>query len=256
MVDESDEANNCLNNTFDCPSCPKPDLVITEKSEEWIDQANKIYSITYTVANNGDAAAGTSTTSLTIDGMEVAIDPVPGLAVSESHTATLGPFTMSGDDDRINVCADKDNVVDEIDETNNCLENTFAVEGAQSYGGSVYSSKNVVLGWNALGEPDDFGAIFFRNAKIAIELEETVPASKNVSIRVRKVAVHPTSFDVLVSSDAVNWVTIGSGTCDSRMWTEYDFSGDFGDVKYIGIRKPGKWWRPKIMALDAVYAED
>ena len=256
VVDESDETNNCLNNTFSCPPCLRSDLVITEKSEEWIDQVNKIYSITYTVANNGDAAAGASTTSFTIDGMEVATDPVPGLAEEESHTATIGPFTMSGDDDTINVCADKDNVVDEIDETNNCLENTFAVEGQQSYGGSVYSSKNVILRWNALGEPDDFGAIFFRNAKIAIELEETVPASKNVSIRVRKVAVHPTSFDVMVSSDAVNWVTIGSGTCDSRMWTEYDFSGDFGDVKYIGIRKPGKWWRPRIMALDAVYAED
>ncbi len=163
---------------------------------------------------------------------------------------------MSGDDDTINVCADRDNVVDESDETNNCLENTFAVEGEQSYGDSVYAKKNVRIAWRALDEPDNRGAILFRNAKIAIELEETVPACKDVSIWVRKVAVHPASFDVAVSSDGVSWTVIGSETCNSWMWTEYDFSGDWGDVKYIGITKPGTWWKPRIMALDAVYAEN
>jgi subtilase family serine protease len=257
VVDESDEANNCLNNTFSCPPCLRSDLVITEKSEEWIDQANKIYSITYTVANNGDAASGTSTTSITIDGTEVATDPVAGLAVSETHTATLGPFTMSGDDDTINVCADKDNVVDEIDETNNCLENTFAVEGTQSYGESVYSRKNVVFEWDALDEPDNAGAVLFRNAKIAIELEETVPVCNEVSVRVVRLGFRSVNFDVEVSSNGNNWNTIGSETINSWMtWEDYDFNGDFGDVKYIRITKPGTRWKPRLMGLDSVYAED
>ena len=100
-----------------------PDLEITEKSEEWVNATH--YNVTYMVKNNGTAEACASTISIEIDGAEVATDPVPGLAVDASHTATLGPFTMSGDNDTILVCADRDNAVGESDEENNCLENEF-----------------------------------------------------------------------------------------------------------------------------------
>jgi hypothetical protein len=257
VVDESNETNNCLNNTFDCPPCLKPDLEIINKSEDWVDQLNKTYNITYTVANNGDAAAGASTTSIKIDGVEAATDAVPALSPCESHTATFGPFTMSGDDDMINVCADRDNVVDESDETNNCLENTFTVEGEQSYGGSVYSKKRVKFARNTLGEPDDLGAVLYRNAKIAIELEETVPACKNVSVWVTQLGFYPVYFEVAVSADGSNWNTIGSETCNTMwVWTQYDFDGEFGDMRYIKITKPGSRWPPKFMGLDAVYAKN
>ncbi len=258
VVDESDETNNCLENTFNCPPCSeKPDLVITEKSEDWVDQVNKTYNITYTVANNGDAAAGASTTSIKIDGVEAATDTVPALSISESRTATLGPFTMSGDDDTINVCADSENEVDEGDETNNCLENTFAVEGKQSYGGSVYYKKNAICVWNTLGEPDELGAVLYRNAKIAIELEETVSACKNVSVWVTQLGFYPVYFEVAVSVDGSNWDIIGSETCNTMwVWTQYDFDGEFGDVRYIKITKPGSRRPPKFMGLDAVYAKN
>jgi hypothetical protein len=164
---------------------------------------------------------------------------------------------MSGDDDTINVCADRDNVVDEGDETDNCLENTLAVEGEQSYGGSVHYKKNVRFVWNALGEPDDSGAVLYRNAKIVIELEETVPACKNASVRVAQLGFYPTYFEVAVSADGSNWNTIGSETCNTVwVWTQYDFDGEFGDVRYIKITKLGSRWPPKFMGLDAVCAKN
>ena len=101
------------------------DLVITKKSESWVVMEDKTYNIAYTVANTGSGDAGASTTSITIDGANAATDAVPALSPGESHTATLGPFTMAGDSDTIEVCADRDNVVSESNEENNCKENRF-----------------------------------------------------------------------------------------------------------------------------------
>ena len=101
------------------------DLVIPQKSESWVVMEDKTYNIAYTVANTGSGDAGASTTSITIDGANAATDAVPALSPGESHTATLGPFTMAGDSDTIEVCADRDNVVSESNEANNCKENRF-----------------------------------------------------------------------------------------------------------------------------------
>ena len=94
-----------------------------------------------------------------------------------------------------------------------------------------------------------------RNARIVIELDAVIPNCEEVSIRVRKVGVRTPSFDVMVSSDGATWTQVGSASCRSSAWTRYDFTGDWDDVKYIGIQKPGTWWRPKLMGLDAVRAE-
>jgi len=126
-----------------------------------------------------------------------------------------------------------------------------------SYGGSVYGKKNVWLTWRARGEPDNREALLSRNARIEIELDETIPECKNVSVWVRKVGFRLPSFEVDVSSDGSTWTQIGSGTCNSFRWTRFDFTtGGVGDnVKYIGIRKPGGRWRQKLMGLDAVRVE-
>ena len=126
-VAESNETNNCLENVLTYPGMP--DLVVEEKSEEWVSLAEKTYNVTYTVKNIGTAEAGASTTSIKIDGTEQATDSVPGLAAGASYTGTAGPFTMSGESDTIKVCADKDNAVEERNETNNCLENVFTYPG-------------------------------------------------------------------------------------------------------------------------------
>jgi len=101
------------------------DLVITQKSESWVIMGDKTYNIAYTVTNTGSGDAGASTTSVTVDGVNAATDAVPALSPGASHTATLGPFTMTGDSDTIEVCADMDDVVAESNEENNCKENRF-----------------------------------------------------------------------------------------------------------------------------------
>jgi hypothetical protein len=111
--------------TFSCRDNEKPDLVIREKHEDWVSLENKTYTVTYTVCNDGDADAGVSNTTITIDGVDVLEDPVPALAVGECYNSTVGPFTMSDTNDTIEVCADNQEEVDESDEENNCLANVF-----------------------------------------------------------------------------------------------------------------------------------
>ncbi|CAD6494673.1 MAG: hypothetical protein EMLJLAPB_00887 [Candidatus Argoarchaeum ethanivorans] len=114
--------------TTGCRYCcgPAPDLTIIEKLEEWVNLTEKTYNITCTIKNTGTTEAGASTTSIEIDGTAVATDPVPQLAAGESHTSTLGPFTISGNSDTIKICADRNNdVLEKGREYNNCLENIF-----------------------------------------------------------------------------------------------------------------------------------
>jgi parallel beta-helix repeat protein len=99
-----------------------PDLNITEKSEEWVN--NIYFNVNYTVKNIGNATAGASNTTIYINGTPHE-DPVPALDVSESYTSTVGPFECPCDTTGVNVtvCADNGNVVEESDDTNNCMKN-------------------------------------------------------------------------------------------------------------------------------------
>jgi subtilase family serine protease len=99
-------------------------LEITEKSEEWVSLDNMTYNILYTVCNTGDADAGKSNTTITIDG-DVMEDPIEALAAGACSTRTVGPFTMTGNRDTIVVCADNMEEVEESNEENNCRENEF-----------------------------------------------------------------------------------------------------------------------------------
>ncbi len=121
-IDYTTIAYTVNNGSFTIPS---RDLVITEKSESWVVMEDKTYNIAYTVVNTGSGDADASTTSITIDGVNAATDAVPALSPGEGHTATLGPFTMTGDSDTIEVCVDMDDVVPESNEENNCKENRF-----------------------------------------------------------------------------------------------------------------------------------
>ncbi|OEU49825.1 MAG: hypothetical protein BA871_02910 [Desulfuromonadales bacterium C00003096] len=101
----------------------RPDLTVTGKSEDWVSLKDRTYTVTYTVANIGGDGAGISTTSIKIDGVEETTDSVPALAIGENYTGTVGPFTLSGETDTIEVCSDIADDVDELDDLNNCLEN-------------------------------------------------------------------------------------------------------------------------------------
>jgi C1A family cysteine protease len=101
----------------------KPDLVISEKHEEWVNFED--YTITYTITNQGTATAGASTTRIYIDSAPETNISCPSLGPGATHSNTVGPYTMSGDSDNIRVCADSYAEVDESNEDNNCLENEW-----------------------------------------------------------------------------------------------------------------------------------
>jgi len=79
------------------------------------------------------------------------------------------------------------------------------------------------LAQSTLGEPDNRGAFMYRNSKITIELEETIPDCKKVSVWTRRVAWKKQTFSVEISSDGKHWTRIGKKTCTSYGWTQYDF---------------------------------
>ncbi|HJH27880.1 MAG TPA: hypothetical protein C5S37_14220, partial [Methanophagales archaeon] len=254
VVEECNETNNCLENELVCPGIP--DLVV-EKSVTFDEDGNFIVS--YTVTNQGCGPAGESTTCKFVDGELKESQTCPALGSGESYSGTFEPEPCPCNETlNVTVCADNENVVAESDETNNCEVNFVecppcaAIVGC---GDSVLFKRNVRMAWRALGEPDNRGAVMFRNAKIAIELNETIPECEKVSVWVRRVAVRPPTFDVGVSSDGKKWTPIGSATCYSWRWQRFDFTGDWDNVRYIGIKKPGDRWRPKLMGLDAVCAE-
>ena len=102
------------------------DLIIAGKTEEWIAEGST-YNITYEVKNIGFARASASKTGICIDDIFNRTDDVPELDPDASYSNTLGPFTMSGYNDEIKVCADYEGNVLEINEDNNCTTNVFGV---------------------------------------------------------------------------------------------------------------------------------
>jgi subtilase family serine protease len=120
VVDELDETNNCLEN--ECSCVKKPDLVITEKYETFVDGGD--INITYKVNNIGGADAGPSNTTIYINGSIVLEVPTPGIPEGECHENTVGPFNCPcGETLNVAVCADNKDEVDESDERNNCEVN-------------------------------------------------------------------------------------------------------------------------------------
>ncbi|MCL0103305.1 hypothetical protein M1O51_01585 [Dehalococcoidia bacterium] len=109
------------------PPPPLPDLIVSDISEAWVEEG-KTYNVTFTVKSQG-AAAIASTASIEIDGVKKATAAIPALAAGETHTATVGPFTLTGANDTIKVYADKLAVVAELDETNNYLETLWVLPG-------------------------------------------------------------------------------------------------------------------------------
>ena len=119
-----------------------PDLNITEKSEEWVSFGDKTYNVTYTVKNIGNTSANASDTGIYIDGVFNRTVACCALAPGANETKTVGPFTMSGANDTIKICADNDSVVAESNEGNNCIENVFKYLGLIVI--PIYSGKNLI----------------------------------------------------------------------------------------------------------------
>jgi hypothetical protein len=118
-VAESEEGNNCKTETWECPEIELPDLVITDIWHE----GSKIY---YKIKNNGPVKAGSSLTSLTVDGDYKKYDSVRSLGAGEERTESFRyDWTCTGTSDEIEVCADYKNAVAESNEGNNCKTETL-----------------------------------------------------------------------------------------------------------------------------------
>ncbi|KAF5430976.1 PKD repeat-containing protein [Candidatus Methanophagaceae archaeon] len=267
---------NTTTATISSGSTREPDLTV--KTNVTFDEDGKAI-VNYTVTNIGSSKAGESTTCLYVDSTKLQPQsdlalkckpaptqslPCPALKSGGSYSGRFKPEECPcGDTLNVTVCADYKDAVNESNETNNCLATEVECPPCgptASYGKNVHSQRNVLYARGALGEPDDRGALMYRHARIAIKLEDTIPYCEKVSVRVRRVAGQAPKFTVEVSSDGKSWTKIGKKTCTSFGWTLYDFNGNWDNVKYIRITKPGsssrRWWQQlKLMGLDAVYAE-
>lgn len=131
---------------------------------------------------------------------------------------------------------------------------TVTSSSPESYGASVAASSGVFLQGSALGQPDSWGAWMHRRGWISIELEDTVMDCSHVSLWLAKIGRRDPGFKVYISTDGSNWTYIGNDRCTTGSYTQYDFSGDFNEVKYIKIKRngSGRWsW----LLIDAVRAK-
>ena len=131
------------NGTFTCENAP--DLVVRSKSEEWINMVSKTYKVHYTVKNEGNANAGVSNVSLTVDGVEKETKQVSALAHGAEESGTFDTtLTMSDDSDVIVVCADCNDDVFEFNEGNNCMENEWTAALKVDIGDYVVTPGGIV----------------------------------------------------------------------------------------------------------------
>ena len=180
--------NGCLRTRIVREEEKKQDLVITEKWLCWPYNCTICYNVTN--VGNGTALAGHNTT-LFVDGVEKAYDPVPvNLAPNVSYIGCFNyTWVYTPPNDTITVCADCNDTITESHETNNCLNETWkcgdvnmdsTVTPADS--GKVFnryldSNYPLDLPWvadvNGDGEltPADSGKIFNRYLDSGYELE-------------------------------------------------------------------------------------
>jgi hypothetical protein len=172
-VEEITNDNNSTANTLS--EVPKPDLVVTEKSEEFINEEEGTYNVIYTVKNQGDGdAEAASTTQVDIEG-SVTTYACPALASGASDTQTVGPFTVSGDSDTITVTADISNDVPESNEENNSLENTLAMgtRGSMTLGGELAEGYVAISVPGTLDIPLEKGTTNY--AEGTVEIDSNIP---------------------------------------------------------------------------------
>ena len=123
---------------------PMADLVVSAASTTKV--SDSLYTITYTITNQGNAAAGASTTSIVIDSGTPITVACPALAAGASDTQTTANQTLSSGSDTITVTADSAGVVAESNEGNNARTITYALAGGNgntSINGNI--AANLVL---------------------------------------------------------------------------------------------------------------
>ena len=134
------------------------DLIIADKWEEWVNEDAGTYTVHYAVKNQGNvAAAGNHTAALSVDGdqLETRLVPVE-LGPGEDYEGAFDTIiTLSEDLDEVSVCADVNDVIEELNEENNCRTNTV-LQWAEFI---IDPSGDQFYGYG----PDIVGADFYRD---------------------------------------------------------------------------------------------
>ena len=175
----------------------KPDLVITNKSESWSEgwMASETFTVSYKVENRGDEIANESNTSIYVDGVLVAKDPVGVLAMGEDYENTVnGSFHRAYDkrNTTVMVCADGDDAVNESTmEDNNCLENELVYDGPLP---------NLFIHKHSVSPPDSKGrfTIYYWVSNFGGSGCHTCPT--NTTISITNVSVNGSATDIVVKS--------------------------------------------------------
>ena len=216
------------NGTFTCKNIP--DLVVTDVSPQVVDPAAGNYTVSYTVKNVGNAAAGPFWVNLTVDGTQNATEYVSGgLAAGASYTGNFSGYTetVSGDSDNITVCADYNNTVDEKTyEDNNCRLKEFFAALTVDIGNYVIlpgASKKVPITVRSM---KDYGSTALRVAFDNSVVEVTGVSSSTDSIVVSYTNLTTANANGFVNISAMN--TEGTGAAKDIILayvTFHDISG-------------------------------
>ena len=146
VVEESDDMNNCVEQDV----TPKPDLIITDKHEIWLDNNN--FTVSCKVMNQGSCPADiASTATLYVDGVVKENQLTPALDAGKCTDELPFAYVVTcpcGDSVNVTVCADSDGVIEERDETNNCevnfVDRDLVITDIWSEGSTIYYNiKNI-----------------------------------------------------------------------------------------------------------------
>ena len=124
---------------------------------------------------------------------------------------------------------------------------------AGSYGASVIESQHTLFPSSALGEPDGRGAFILWKGWISMELEGSVLNAHTISIWAANSGWGASHMNIYVSADGSTWTQVDKEKVVSADFLRYDFSGSFGDVRYIKVSRSGGRW--SFLRLDAVCAK-
>ena len=139
------------------------------------------------------------------------------------------------------------------DETSTNAEVTVVEEANESYGMQVISSRNVWAPGRALGKPDNYGAIFYRNSQMTIRLENRVQDCTTLNIWAVNIWWGYSRLSIYYSADGTEWSYAGTIRPSGYIPSLYSLSGDYGEVEYMRIKRNGFQWSFGI--VDAVCAK-
>ena len=128
QISENNEEDNEMSHTIECVEFPliKPDLTVENIHVEGSGVSD--LDIVFTVKNIGLAPSRSTAADVLVNYNLVGSITVPPLNPGDEVELRLEHWTPQWSENRIDVCADSVNFVDEIPmETNNCNESTFTV---------------------------------------------------------------------------------------------------------------------------------